>query len=119
MLRVAGWQGFEEHPASVYLCSFRSRNAKGPNRSAHRDVYQKTVALESPYRDQGGRERFMHVGAYRPAGQAAFALRGLPAAMLGSSRHPTSAGMARSVDAHAAAETAHRQIAPFPRLSDV
>jgi hypothetical protein len=41
---------------------------------------------ESPrYRDLGGRERCVHVGAYRPAGQAAFALRGLPAAMLGSS----------------------------------
>ena len=48
----------------------------------------------------------MHAGAYRPAGKAALALRGMPVTMPGGSRHSKTAGVARPVDAEAALETA-------------
>src|SRR6476469_10269116 len=55
VLGVAAWRRFERHPGIGLISCFLPRNTKGPIRGAHRDLYQKTVALESPYGDQGGR----------------------------------------------------------------
>ena len=48
----------------------------------------------------------MHGGLHRPARHAAFALRGLPAAMSGNARRPERTGMARPVHAEIALEAA-------------
>lgn len=68
-------------PVSGYFRVSDQGIRKDTDRGAHRDLYQKTVAFESVYRDQGGRDRRVHAGLYRPAGKAALALRGLPTAM--------------------------------------
>src|SRR5258708_3659879 len=47
---------------------------KEPTRGAHRDIYEKTVAFESPHRDEGGRDGRVHAAAHRPIGPEAFAL---------------------------------------------
>src|SRR5688572_8552202 len=106
MHRLAAGRGFERHPGIGLISCFLARKTKGPNRGAHRDFYQKTVALESSYGDQGGRNRRVHAGADWPAWKAAPAMRGLPEAVPEGSRHSTRARVARSVHAKAALDLA-------------
>src|ERR1019366_5401421 len=100
---VGLWCGEHLWPISL-LCS-SGPTTKGSVRGAHRDIYQKTTAVESPHCDQGGRKRRVHAGAHRPPGQTTVALQRVPPAMPGSAQRAAPAGMARSVDAYDAPET--------------
>ena len=91
-------------PLSFRDCSAEQR--KEENRGAPGDIYQKTVAIESSYRDEGGGNRRVHDRLDRPARQAVAAVRGLRAAMPGGPQCEKGAGLARPVAAEVALETA-------------
>src|SRR2546425_11929543 len=76
------------------------------DRGAHRDVHQETTRIESTYGDESGGDREVHDHPHRPAGGAAAAMRALPSAMPGGPQRAQGAGVAGSVAAGEADETA-------------
>src|SRR5580700_11744112 len=72
---------------------------KEDDRGADRNVHQKAVRIEGPYRDDGGGNRGVHDYPHRPTGWATAAVRTLPASLPESAQRRQGAGMARSIDA--------------------
>src|ERR1700694_20703 len=85
--------------APLYPSTLFANTQRRRYRGAHRNVYQKTTALESPHRDQGGGNRRGPARGHRPPRSAAAAVWGVPAAMSSGGECETGAGMARSVHA--------------------
>src|SRR5713101_848796 len=80
--------------------------SKGRGSSARRNVSQKATGIEGAYGDESGGDREIYDRPHRPAGGTPAALRGLPAAVPQGAQRAQDAGMARSVDAETALETA-------------
>ena len=85
-------------------CCYSHR--KEEDRGARRNVSQKATGIEGAYGDESGGDREVYDRPHRPARASAAALRGLPATVPQGAQRAQDAGMARSVDAETAVETA-------------
>src|ERR1022692_3720478 len=106
MQHVGGGAAQRESPIHLIFLWLLFTPPKGRDRGAHRNVHQKAIGIEGPYRDESGGNRGLHDHPHRPAGESAAALRALPAAMPEGAQRASAAGMARSIDAEIAVEAA-------------